>query len=183
MSARLFFKRWSHVTEATALLATVASLEEGLEVLRARARRIAAADGVTIVRRVGDQVAYVGEDAVAPLWTGQSFPIRECVSGLAILARRPIAITDIRVDPRVPQNAYVSTFVRSMAVFPIGAREPEAALGVYWAEPREMDAGAMSMVETLTRSANAALERIAIRREAGEEGRGRAAAPTRARAA
>ena len=100
------------------------SEEEVLEMLRDSARAIALSDGVAVVRRYGDQVAYVGEDAITPLWTGQRFPIHTCISGLAMLARQPILIPDILKDPRVPLNAYLSTFVRSMAMFPIGTGEP-----------------------------------------------------------
>ncbi|WP_204314657.1 hypothetical protein, partial [Stenotrophomonas maltophilia] len=77
-------------------------------------------DGVTVIRREGDSVAYVAEDAMTPLLAGERFPIENCISGLAILEARPIHIPDIYDDPRVPVDAYRPTFVRSMSMYPIG---------------------------------------------------------------
>jgi GAF domain-containing protein len=160
-----FFRRWRLMTEAGLRMDACAGLGDVLEVLRVHARAIMEADGITVIRREGDEVAYVGEDALAPLWTGLRFPVSACVSGLAILERRPIAIEDISVDPRVPMAAYLSTFVRSMAVFPVGTGNPVAALGCYWAKVQPIDRAAMALVEGLTKAANAALERLAVERE------------------
>ena len=161
MAQLTFFTRWRLLQDATARLGAARRLEEALEILREHARGIAQSDGVTIVRRDGDHVAYVGEDAMAPLWTGQSFPIESCISGLAILARRPILIPDIAEDERVPQPLYQSTFVRSMAMFPLGAGSPAAALGVYWARPHAIDLGAMQLLEMLTQAMTSAMQGFA----------------------
>lgn len=172
MTNTIRFRRWKLLSDATGALAGVSSEMAALEVLRSSARQIAEADGVTVVRRVGDRVAYVGEDAVAPLWTGQSFPIEQCISGLAMLERRPILIPDIRRDARVPLNLYLATFVASMAMFPLGSGEPSAALGVYWREARPVEPDALALLDTLTRSANATFERLAV---AAEQAAGRIA--------
>jgi hypothetical protein len=165
MGEAIFFYRWRLLTEAMAEMERCTSLSDVLEVLRSRGRAIAKADGVTIVLRQGEEVAYVGEDAIAPLWTGKSFAIRTCISGRAILERQPIMIPNIRLDNRVPLNSYLSTFVQSMVVFPLGAGQPIGALGCYWAEARPIEKGAMALIDYLTRSANTALERLAIARE------------------
>jgi hypothetical protein len=149
------------------LLGKAETDEAVLEILRRQARRIALADGVAVVRRVGEEVHYVGEDAIAPLWSGQAFPIERCVSGLAILARAPIMIPDIRSDPRVPLALYLSTFVRSMAIYPLGLPAPRAALGLYWREPRTLGRDVDALMTMLAAGANAAFEAIA---EAGENG-------------
>src|SRR3569833_3261460 len=94
------FERWKQMTQAIDLMTSARSADAALEILRLHARGIADADGVTIVRRIGKEVAYVGEDAISPLWTGQRFPIEQCVSGMAMLERRAIFIPDIRADPR-----------------------------------------------------------------------------------
>src|SRR3954471_4718259 len=96
------FNRWKLMSDALALLGQAASVEAALEVLRAHTRAIGCADGVAVVRREGDEMVHVGEDAVAPLWTGRRFPIDQCVSGLAMSERRPIYIPDVTADPRVP---------------------------------------------------------------------------------
>jgi hypothetical protein len=164
------FERWKQMAQAIDLMASACSTDAAMEILREHARGIADADGVTIVRRIGNEVAYVGEDAISPLWTGQRFPIEQCVSGMAMLERRAIFIPDIRADPRVPLNAYLATFVASMAMFPIGFGEPHVALGIYWAQIHHIDPDTMSLLDTLTRSANSTFERLAV---AGELEAGR----------
>lgn len=129
-----------------------------LGTLRASARVIADADGVTVVKRGGDHVAYVGEDAISPLWTGQRFPIQTCVSGIAILTGEPLLVPDIANDPRVPLNLYLATFAKSLAIFPIGFGPPVAALGAYWREARPIDPEAVSLLTVLARAAGGAFE-------------------------
>ena len=172
MASLLFFKRFRLLQQASAALSSAQTFEAILEVLRSAARRIADADGVAVVRREGDMVAYVGEDSISPLWTGQRFPIERCISGLAMLAREPIAIADIEADNRVPLSAYLATFVKSMAMFPLGTPVPVAALGLYWCEVRPLGRDVAALIGLLSQSANAAFERIAI----GEE-RAACAAP------
>lgn len=111
-------------------------------VVRRAARELVRADGATFVLRDGHEVYYADEDAIGPLWMGQRFPIAACVSGLSILGRRPI-IEDIYRDPRVPHAAYRPTFVRSLAMVPIGSARSIGAIGAYWARrhrpsPREL---------------------------------------------
>lgn len=159
------FNRWRLKTEALALLARTASIEASLEVLRAHARTIGCADGVTVVRREGDELVHVGEDAVAPLWTGRRFPIGLCVSGLAMIERRPIYIPDIRRDARVPQHVHATTFVASLAMFPLGIGEPIGALGVFWAQDNPAEPDALALLDTLVRSANSTFERLAVAQE------------------
>ncbi len=177
MAGTLFFARYGLLQEASALMREARSLDAVLEVLRSKARAIGDADGVTVIRRQGDRVRYVGEDAISPLWTGQEFPIERCISGLAILERRPIAIPNVMADPRVPHSAYLSTFVRSMAVFPLGYPVPIAALGLYWREERTLPRDAEVLMGFLAQSANVAFERLAVGVErAVSERRGRRAA-------
>lgn len=167
MPTRRAFERYGLIAAADAGMARAADLDAVLEVLRAQARAIADADGVTVVRREDDMVHYVGEDAISPLWTGQRFAIQACISGLAILAGEPIAIPDIARDMRVPHSAYLSTFVQSMAMFPIGRPTPVAALGLYWRDVRPLDPDVAGFVDLLTLSANAALQRIAHQADSG----------------
>jgi GAF domain-containing protein len=162
MPETIRFKRWKYLTNALDQLGRAGSADDALEILREHARTITQADGVCVIRREADEVHYVGEDAIAPLWTGQRFPIEQCISGLAILEREPIVIPDIRTDPRVPLNAYLATFVASMAMFPLGSGKPFAAIGAYWREPHAVEDDALALLEALTRSANATFERLAV---------------------
>lgn len=159
------FNRWKPMSDALALLGQATSVEAALEILRAHSRAIGCADGVTVVRRDDAEVVYVGEDSIAPLWTGRRFAIEQCISGLAMIERRAIYIPDIRRDPRVPQEIYALTFVASMAMFPLGIGDPVAALGVYWAKDNPAEPDALALLDTLARSANSTFERLAIARE------------------
>jgi GAF domain-containing protein len=101
--------------------------------VRTAARGLARSDGATFVLRDGDECFYADEDAMSPLWKGQRFPLTQCISGWAMLHREPVVVPDIRADERIPQEAYRPTFVRSLAMVPVGTGEPVAAIGVYWA--------------------------------------------------
>ena len=141
-------------------LAGAQSIDQLVTILRGSAREIGAADGITLVRRRGDRVAYVAEDAASPLWTGQDFPIAACISGIAMLENQPILIPDIHADPRVPIDAYAATFVRSMAMFPIGLGNPRMAMGAYWREAGPIDPMSARMLSSLARAAGTVFDRI-----------------------
>jgi GAF domain-containing protein len=162
------FKRWRLMTGATERLTVARSLDDILEILRSSARAILRSDGVTVVRREGDDVHYVGEDAIAPLWAGQRFPICTCISGIAMMQREMVVIPDIRLDARVPHNAYLSTFVASMAMAPIGVGEPVAAIGAYWRSAQPIEHDALVLLDMLAKAAGAQLERIADHGQAGK---------------
>lgn len=173
MATTVFFQRYGLLQRANERLASTDHIADILEILRAEARAIAQADGVAVVVREDSRVRYVGEDAISPLWTGQSFPIERCISGIAMLKRRPIMIPNVAADIRVPYSAYLGTFVKSMAMFPLGAPVPVAALGLYWREVRPLPRDVEVLMGFLAQGANAAFERLAVGAE-------RAGAPRRA---
>lgn len=105
------------------------SLEDIQVIVRRAARRLTGADGATFVLRDGDACFYADEDAIAPLWKGQRFPIESCVSGWAMQHREVVVIPDIYTDSRVPHDAYRPTFVKSMCMVPIRALDPVGAIG------------------------------------------------------
>lgn len=142
--------RHERLAQAIGLLDSASGRDDATTILRDHARAIADADGITVVLREGEQVFYAAEDAISPLWTGQHFPIERCISGLAIMAGEPILIPDIRNDSRVPLNAYLATFVASMAMFPIGRT---AALGAYWRLPGAVDLDAVGLMTRLAAAA------------------------------
>ena len=116
-------------------LGVARSLEEIQTIVRTAARHLTHADGATFVLRDGPYCYYADEDAIAPLWKGQRFPLEACVSGWAMQHREAVVIPDIYADPRVPHDAYRPTFVRSMCMVPIRTLDPVGAIGNYWAEP------------------------------------------------
>lgn len=161
MAHTIRFTRWRLMSAATERLGQAGALTDVLEIIRSSARSILRCDGVTVIVRDGEEVEYVGEDAIAPLWSGQRFAIRSCVSGLAMLERRMIVIPDIHQDARVPLNAYLSTFVHSMAVAPVGRGQPVAAIGAYWRSSHPIEEDALVLLDMLAKGASAQLERIA----------------------
>lgn len=124
-----------------------------MQIVRTVARGLVKADGVTFVLKDGDYCVYVEEDAVGPLWKGQRFPARQCVSGWVMTHRKPAIIPDIFADPRVPIDAYRPTFVRSMAMVPIGVDTPVGAIGAYWATPHEATPDQLERLRALADSA------------------------------
>lgn len=155
---RLDAERWSLLGRAIERLAGARSIDSVVDSLRESARRIVDADGITIVLRDDDKCHYVAEDSLAPLWQGSRFPIETCVSGWAMRFGQTVVIPDIRVDPRVPQDAYAQTFVRSMAMVPIGTPDAVAAIGAYWRHPGWPSESQIALLETLSRAAATAIE-------------------------
>jgi len=132
------------------------AIDRVMKIVRSAARRLVGADGVTLVVRHNDQVEYIEEDAVGRLWKGQRFPINLCVSGWVITHGVPAIIKDIFADPRVLHDAYRPTFVKSMAMVPLGT-PPFAAIGAYWATPHE---ATDHEIETLKAIADSAMLQV-----------------------
>jgi GAF domain-containing protein len=145
---------------AVALLKDATSVEEIELILRGSVRPAVQADGATVVRREADSCYYAEEDAIAPLWKGQRFPLNECISGWAMLNRETVTIPDIRVDSRIPQRAYRPTFVRSLVMVPIGAEWAVAAIGAYWADGHQATPAEIGTLERLAAAAAGALRGV-----------------------
>ena len=112
---------------------TEAQFERVREIVSSAARHLVGADGVTFVLRDGDDCVYMEEEAIGPLWKGKRFPMRDCISGWVMTHGQPVVVPDIFKDPRIPIEAYLPTFVRSLAMVPIGKERPIGAIGAYWA--------------------------------------------------
>lgn len=130
--------------------------------VKSAARRLAHADGATFVLKDGEYCRYADEDAVAPLWKGQRFPLDACISGWVIRNHEGTAVEDIYADGRIPQDAYRPTFVRSLAMLPIRRRDPLGAIGVYWAERYAATSGELHMLSALAESTAQAMEVAAV---------------------
>lgn len=150
--------RWAHLIEASERLASSRSMDAIVEVLRDTARQVAGAEGIAVVIREDDKCFYAAEDAAGPLWQGNRFPLETCISGWAMTKRETVLIPDTRNDPRVPQEAYAPTFVRSLVMAPIGSPEAVAAIGAYWADVRDHDPDVVRRLEALARAAAIAIE-------------------------
>ncbi|WP_449409798.1 GAF domain-containing protein [Methylobacterium komagatae] len=148
------------LANAAKLLSAVRSVDEIVACLRQTARDIVGSDGIAVVLRAGDDCHYVEEDAIEPLWRGARFPVDECVSGWAMRHRQTVVIPDLENDPRVPQVAYGRTSMRSLAMVPMGAPEPVAALGAYWCAYVEPDDSTVRRLEILAQVATIAFSRL-----------------------
>jgi GAF domain-containing protein len=129
------------------------TIDEVERILRSSARAAVGADGCTVVRRDRDMCYYAQEDALSPSWQGQRFPLRECVSGWSMLNRKTVAIPDIELDERIPQQAYRPTFVRSLLMVPINDDDPIGAIGIYWADEHFPTGGEVATIERLAAAA------------------------------
>ncbi len=143
-------------------LAGARSLEAIIEIVRHAARDLANADGATFVLREGDLCHYVDEDAIAPLWKGQRFPMSACVSGWAMLHREAAVIEDVLLDPRVPHDAYRETFVRGMVMVPIGSELPTGAIGAYWRSVYRATPEEVRILQSLADSVSIAMDNVRV---------------------
>ena len=125
-------------------------------VATSRVRALIGADGCTLVLREGGFCHYADEDAISPLWKGRRFPMSACISGWVMRERDYAVIEDIRGDMRIPQDLYLSTFVRSMAMVPID-EQPVGALGAYWSSRHQATALELECLRTLADAVSLAL--------------------------
>lgn len=161
MAGITLIEQRTRLKEAMGQLSEASSVEALVAILRHSGRVVAGADGLAVIRREGDLVAYLAEDSPQPLWTGRRFAISACISGLAILEGKPILIPDVYADQRVPHAAYRPTFVRSMAMYPIGLFKPTMAIGAYWSDPGPINPVSATLLATLARFAGVTHGRIA----------------------
>lgn len=154
--------------QAVQEVSSAATLPDIVRIVTRTARVGTGAAGVSFVLRDGDLCHYLEEDCITPLWKGKRFPINECVSGWAMLHRRPVAIADISVDLRVPQDAYQPTFVRSLVMVPIRSSAPLGALGAYWPDTREAPAELVTWLQALADASSAGIEAVRANSEVAE---------------
>jgi GAF domain-containing protein len=145
---------------AIQMLREAESVDDVHVILKSSARASVDADGVTIVRLDEGHCNYADEDAMSPLWKGQRFPVNRCISGWAMMHGETVVVPDIRVDDRIPQEAYRPTFVRSLVMAPIRPDAPVGAIGAYWADWHRASAGEIATLERLAAAAATALDRV-----------------------
>ena len=143
-------------------LAGAAEIDDVVAVLRQTARRLIGADGIAVILREEEQCWYVEEDAMGPLWKGHKFPLASCISGWAMLHRETVVIDDIRNDPRIPQDLYRNTFVRSLLMVPVRSDDPIGAIGAYWSDCHRATAGQVDILERLARATATAMENVRL---------------------
>jgi two-component system CheB/CheR fusion protein len=148
--------------EAALELAGAQDVARVAEIVRRAARALTGADGVTFVLREGDEVHYLDENAIAPLWKGSRFPAEACISGWAMRHRRTVVIEDVFEDPRIPHHLYAPTFVKSLAMVPVRPEDPVAAIGAYWAVRHRATSRELGHIGALAGFAAVALANAAL---------------------
>jgi len=143
-------------------LAAAQTLAEVGEIVRAEARRLTGAQGATFVLREQDRCFYADEDAIAPLWKGQRFPITACISGWAMLHDETAVVPNIELDERIPLEAYMPTFVRSLLMVPVGSPTPVAAIGAYWSRHHRATRVQIDALRQLASTTSDAIHRIGL---------------------
>jgi putative nucleotidyltransferase with HDIG domain len=129
-------------------------------IVRRAARQLTGADGATFVLGEAGYCYYADEDAISPLFKGQRFPREICMSGWVMERREAVVIEDIFTDPRIPQEIYGPTFVRSMAMVPIRRLDPLGAIGNYWASPHRATAEELELLQALADATAVAMENV-----------------------
>jgi len=144
-------------------LSSMETWSEIQAILRASVRQLIGSDGFALILREDDLCFYVEEDAIGPLWKGKKFSMAACISGWCMLHRRTVSIPDIAMDPRIPHDLYVGTFVRSLIMAPIVAERSErsiGAIGSYWARIYAASPDQITTLERFARAIGTALERV-----------------------
>ncbi|HEX6244406.1 MAG TPA: GAF domain-containing sensor histidine kinase [Polyangiales bacterium] len=151
------------LTRAVERLSTASELSTVTETVAAAARALVGSDGATFVLREDERCFYVDEDAIGPLWKGQKFPLKACISGWSMLHREVVVLCDIYLDARIPHDAYRPTFVKSLCMVPIREQSPIGALGCYWSREHAASPEEVRLLQVLANSASVALENLELR--------------------
>ncbi|MHA7651110.1 GGDEF domain-containing protein [Mycobacterium sp. ML4] len=143
-------------------LSLARSLPDIQRIVRSSARELTGCDGATFVLRENDKCYYADEEAIAPLWKGNRFPIDACISGWAMLNRQAAVIPDIYADPRIPHGIYRPTFVKSLVMVPIRRIDPIGAIGNYWAHRHQPSEQEVRLLQALADSTSIAMENVHV---------------------
>jgi len=166
-------ERLVHAIQQLSLARTLPDIQR---IVRSSARELTGCDGATFVLRDNDGCYFADEDAIAPLWRGNRFPIGYCISGWTMLNRDAAVIPDIFGDPRIPQAQYRRTFVKSLVMVPIRKLDPIGAIGNYWADPHQPSDQEVYLLQALADSTSIAMENVQVNGELERRVRDRTAA-------
>jgi K+-sensing histidine kinase KdpD len=139
--------------------------ETVIKIVMKAARNITGADAIAFIQREGDYCYYADDDASGALWKGMRIPVADCVSGWAMENRKPVVISNIFNDSRVPGEMYRSTFVKSLSVVPIGSANPVGALGAYWSDEFIPENSRVSLLQSLAEITAVSLQNIKVYQE------------------
>jgi diguanylate cyclase (GGDEF)-like protein len=177
--ARWYAGAMEQLVDVVQALSQVRDLPGIMDIVRRAARSLTGADGTTVVLRDDDKCFYAEEDAIAPLWKGLRLPMEACASGWAIMNGRSAVISDVQRDSRTPAETYRPTFVKSLAVVPIGKVNPVGAIGNYWARQHQPTPEQVKVLQSLADATAVAMDNVQmlerLQRRAAEAGELKAA--------
>ncbi|NJM48489.1 MAG: PAS domain S-box protein [Alkalinema sp. RU_4_3] len=154
-----------YLIEVVQQLSLAADLQQTIEIACQAARALTGADGATFVLREVEMSYYVNEEAIAPLWKGQKFPIDNCIGGWCIRHAQTVEIADVFADDRIPKSVYAETFVKSMVMVPIREIDPIGAIGNYWTDPHIATTAELKLLKMLANATSIAIGKIQIHQE------------------
>lgn len=143
-------------------LSLARTIERIMEIVRVAARELTASDGACFVLQDKGYCYYADEDAIAPLWKGQRFPMDACISGWTMMNRIPAVIANISEDMRIPWLAYEPTFIQSLVMVPIRTLDPIGAIGIYWAAQHDPLVQEIKILQALADTTAVAMENVQV---------------------
>ncbi|MFB2968882.1 diguanylate cyclase domain-containing protein [Aerosakkonema sp. BLCC-F183] len=159
---RRYYRGMEQLVTVVQELSLARNLDTVMAIVKQAARELTGADGATFVLRDRNMCYYAEENAIAPLWKGQRFPMNICIGGWTMLNRQPVQIEDIYADTRIPYQAYRSTFVKSLVMVPIRTLDPIGAIGNYWAKRHQPSPEEVKLLQALADTTAVALENIQV---------------------
>jgi PAS domain S-box-containing protein len=158
-------QRLRQLVQVIQQLASAHDLPTIMAAIRRAARQLVEADGSTFVLREGDLSYYADEEAIAPLWQGQRFPLNSCIAGWVMLNQASVVIPDVFADARIPAEIYRATFVKSLVMLPIHTMAPIGAIGIYWATEYAPTPEEVNLLQTLADAAAIAIQNLHLYEE------------------
>lgn len=155
-------QEFKYLVEVIQTLSSAHTLTDIMKAVRIAARKIAGADGATFVLRDNEYCFYADEDAIGPLWKGKRFPLKNCISGWAMVHKQSVVIPDIYSDLRLPIDVYASTFVKSLAITPVRKENPIAAIGTYWGRSHTPTPQQMELLQALADTVSVAMKNVEL---------------------
>ncbi|TAF08942.1 MAG: diguanylate cyclase [Nostocales cyanobacterium] len=146
-------------------LSSAHSLEEITKIALSAVRELTSSDGATFVLSDNGFSYYFDEDAIAPLWKGQRFPMDTTMNGWVIRTHQPVIIEDVFNDHRNYRSFYEHTFIKSMAIVPIFNKERMivmGTIGTYWGYQHQATTEEVKLLQSLAASTAVAMENIQI---------------------
>lgn len=145
-------------------LSLARTLEEITAITLLAVRELTSSEGATFVLLDNGFSYYIDENAIAPLWKGQRFPMNTCIASWVMQNLQPAIIEDVFSDPRISWAVDQTKFIKSMAMVSISSKERIAvgAIGTYWGHPHQATTEEVKLLQLLADSTALAMENTQI---------------------